>query len=91
MPFPQSLAIRKIWAPPAALMQAGLLLPQCDWDRHTPGPSRERVGLEPGEVGALDSRWATLCLIRNWDRPSAIFLMATFQAKIGQGPSHLRA
>ena len=91
MPFPQSLTIRKIWAPPAALMQAGLLLPQRDWDRHAPGPSRERVGLELGEVGALDSRWATLCLIRNWDRPSAIFKMATFQDKFGQGPSHLRA
>ena len=91
MPFPQSLTIRKIWAPPAALMQAGQLLPQRDWDRQTPGPSRERIGLEPGEVGALDNRWATLCLIRNWDRPSAIFKMATFRAKIGQGPSHLRA
>ena len=91
VPFPQSLTIWKIWARPASLLQAGLLLPRHEWDRHTPGPSRERVGLEPGELGALDSRWVTLCIICNWDRPSAIFMMATFQDKMREGPSHLRA
>jgi hypothetical protein len=62
-------AIWKICTRAATLLGAGLLLSPSEWDRHTPGPSRGRVGLKPGETGANDSRRAALWGVCNWKGP----------------------